>query len=233
MSDRVCAIIGIGPGNGESLARRFADEGYQVAMLSRTMSRLEQFEREIDGTHAFECDATDSESVKSALSAVADELGPVDVLVYNAGSGVWGDLESVSPEGLEQSWRVNTYGLFVAAQEVIGPMVDRGSGAIAVIGAGAAWRGRAGTIAFAAAKSSQRSVAQSLARRYGKDGVHVCYCVIDGMVDLESTRERMPDKSDDYFLDPDDIASVVYDVVHQPRSTWTFEFDVRPYCEEW
>ena len=131
------------------------------------------------------------------------------------------------------TWRVNTFGLFVAAKKVVPGMVENGGGKIAVIGAGAAWRGRAGTIAFAAAKASQRSLAQSLARQYGPKGIHVSYCVIDGVVDLPKTREWMSDKPDEFFLDPDDIALTVYDVCHQPKSAWTFEYDVRPFVEEW
>jgi NAD(P)-dependent dehydrogenase (short-subunit alcohol dehydrogenase family) len=97
----------------------------------------------------------------------------------------------------------------------------------------AAWRGRAGTLAFAQAKAAQRSTAQSLARRYGPDGIHVAYLVIDGVVDLPRTREHMPAKPDDFFLNPDHIALTVYNVVHQPRSAWSFEVDVRPHIEEW
>jgi len=146
---------------------------------------------------------------------------------------VWGGLDDVSPEGFETSWRVNCFGLFLCAKQVVDPMVESGSGAIMVIGAGAAWRGRANTIAFAQAKAAQRSTAQSLARQYNPDGIHVSYIVIDGVIDLPRTREQMSDKPDEFFLDADDIALTVFNLVNQPKSAWSFEVDLRPFVEDW
>lgn len=234
MSENVCVVIGVGPGNGLALAKRWLASGAKVALLSRNLERLKGVAAELgDHAHAFQCDASDPESVAAALDAVAQELGPVDTLVYNAGSGTWGGFESIDAESLEQSWRVNALGLFAAAKAVAPTMAERGSGNIAVVGAGAAWRGRAGTIAFASAKASQRSIAQSLARDLGPRGVHVSYCVIDGVVDIPATREWMSDKPDEFFLKPDDIASAIFGVCSQLPSAWTFEFDVRPFGEQW
>jgi NAD(P)-dependent dehydrogenase (short-subunit alcohol dehydrogenase family) len=233
MSERVAAVIGIGPGNGEAITRKLAGNGYRVAMLTRTKSKLDDYEAEIDGTQGFECDVSDKASLEGALKAVATELGPIDVMVYNAGSGVWGGLDEVEPDDFEASWRVNCFGLFLAAQNVVPGMAERGTGAVIVIGAGAAWRGRAGSIAFAQSKAAQRSTAQSLARQYGPKGVHVAYVVIDGVIDLPRTREWMSDKPDEFFLQPDDIAVTVQHLIDQPRSAWSFEVDVRPYVEDW
>lgn len=229
----IAAVVGIGPGNGESLVRKFHSEGYRVAMLTRSRDTLDRYEREFENARGFPCDATDGQAVEQAFASIREDMGDVDVLVYNAGSGVWGGLDDVSAEGFETSWRVNALGLFRSAKQVIGPMTGNGGGAVVVIGAGAAWRGRAGTLAFAQAKAAQRSTAQSLARQYGPEGVHVAYVVIDGVVDTPQTRKRMSDKPEDFFLDPDDIALTVFDLVRQPRSAWSFEVDVRPFGEEW
>lgn len=234
MESKVCAIIGVGPGNGMALARRWHGAGFRVALLSRSLERLEQWASELgDGAVAVVCDASSAESVSAALGKVETDLGPIDTLIYNAGSGAWGNFEAVSVEDFERSWRINSLGLFAAAKAVAPGMAERGGGRIAVIGAGAAWRGRAGTVAFAAAKSSQRSVAQSLARDLGPRGVHVSYCVIDGVVDIPATREWMKDKPDDFFIQPDHIAAAVFGVCSQMPSAWTFEYDVRPFGESW
>ena len=230
---RVAAIVGIGPGNGRALAEKFASEGFQVAMLSRSGDTLNDYEREIANAHAFVCDATDHESVRTAFEAVRETLGDVDVLIYNAGAGLWGGLGDITDQDLEFCWRVNAQGLFHCAQQVIEPMTIHGNGAIAVIGAGAAWRGRAGTLAFAQAKAAQRSIAQSLARQYGTEGIHIGSVVIDGVVDTPKTRKAMPDKGDDFFLKPADIALSVFNLVAQPRSAWSFEIDLRPHTESW
>jgi NAD(P)-dependent dehydrogenase (short-subunit alcohol dehydrogenase family) len=231
---KVCAIIGVGPGNGMALARRWANAGYAVALLSRSVDKLETYAEELgENARAFACDAADPESVTGALAAVEGEFGPIDTLIYNAGAGNWGNWEAVDLEGFEHCWRVNTLGLYAAAKALAPAMIERGTGRIAVIGAGAAWRGRAGSIAFAAAKSSQRSVAQSLARDLGPRGIHVSYCVIDGVIDLPRTRQWMPDKPDEFFIQADHIAAAVFGVCSQMPSAWTFEFDVRPFGEDW
>ena len=112
-------------------------------------------------------------------------------------------------------------------------MRSQGGGTIIFIGATAAKRGGARFAAFASAKAAQYNLAQSLARHLGPEKIHIAYIVIDGVIDIPRTRQRMPDKPDEFFLGPNDIADAVYDVSQQAPSAWTFEFDVRPYCETW
>jgi NAD(P)-dependent dehydrogenase (short-subunit alcohol dehydrogenase family) len=233
MQKRICVVVGIGPGNGTSLASRWAREGYQVALLSRDPSHLAEAEKRISGSKGFVCDATDPDSVREAHARVRAEMGPVDTLVYNAGSGVWGSLEELDDKALNDSFRVNALGLFLAAKQVVPNMSETGTGTIAIIGASAAWRGRPKTLAFAAAKAAQRSIAQSLARELGPKGIHVVYVIIDGVIDLPRTREMMKDKKDEFFLRPDEVALAVWNVAQQTRSAWTFELDLRPFGENW
>ena len=229
----LAAVVGIGPGNGRSLVQRFVREGYRVAMLTRSRDTLDDLESEFREATGFVCDATDRASVETAFDEIRGRLGEPDVLVYNAGIGVWGGLGDVDDADFERCWRVNALGLFLCADRTIPGMVERGNGVVVAIGAGAAWRGRAGTLAFAQAKAAQRSTAQSLAREWGPRGVHVAYVVIDGVIDTPKTRESFPDKPDAFFLDPDDIAESVFHLVRQPRSAWSFEIDLRPDIEEW
>ncbi len=230
---KVCAVVGVGPGNGAALVRRFAEGGYQVAALARHEDKLDDLVGGIDGVSCYGCDATDRASVDEAFDRITDELGPVDTLLYNAGSGVWGKLMEVDADGLEMCWRVNTLGLFHCAQKLAPAMLERGAGTIGITGATAALRGKPFTTAFAQAKGAQRLLAESLARELGPQNIHVFYYVVDGVIDLPRTRERMPDKPDDFFLAPDDIAQSVWAVAHQPRSAWTFQLDLRPYGEQW
>lgn len=234
MAERpVCVVLGVGPGNGESLVRKFAGEGYKVAALARDVGRVEALVGSIDAVSAYSCDATDADQVEEVFGQIADTLGPVDTLLYNAGSGSWGGLMDVSLEQLQRSWEVNVQGLFLTAQAVIPSMVEAGRGTIGVTGATASLRGRPFTTAFAQAKGGQRMLAQSLAREFGPQGIHVFYFVIDGVVDIAATRERMKDQPDEFFLKPDEIAETVYAVAKQPRSAWTFELDLRPFGESW
>jgi NAD(P)-dependent dehydrogenase (short-subunit alcohol dehydrogenase family) len=112
-------------------------------------------------------------------------------------------------------------------------MAARGDGALIITGATASLRGKPFTTAFAAGKAAQRSLAQSLARQYGKQGVHVALIIIDGMVDLPSSRERMPDTPQEAFVSPEGFADAMSFLLRQRRSAWTFELDIRPHVEGW
>ncbi|MDP6391563.1 MAG: SDR family NAD(P)-dependent oxidoreductase [Arenicellales bacterium] len=230
---KVCVVAGVGPGNGASFSRRFASEGYTVVMLARNATYLEQLKSEVDGSLAMACDVRDPTAIAGVFERIHREVGSVDVLIYNAGSGDWNNVENTTLEGMESSWRTNALGLLTAAQQVIPSMKAKQTGWIVVIGATASLRGGVNTAAFASAKAAQRSLAQSMGRSLGPAGVHVSYVIIDGIIDLERTRTSRPDLPDEHFMQPDDIAESVYQLTRQHRSAWTFELDLRPFGEKW
>jgi NAD(P)-dependent dehydrogenase (short-subunit alcohol dehydrogenase family) len=233
MAQAVCAITGVGPGTGAALSRRFAAAGYRVAMLARSADRLRELEGAIPASRGYAVDVGDAASVQDGFARIRSELGTVEVLLHNAGSGVFGDVLSATPELFEQAWRVNALGLFLCSRAVIPDMLAAGRGAIVVTGATASLRGGANFAAFASAKAAQRSLAQSMARRLGPQGIHVALAIVDGVIDIPNTRALFADRPDDFFLRPDDIAATVLHVVQQPRSAWTFELDLRPFAERW
>lgn len=230
MAKKVCAVVGVGPGNGASLARRFSAEGYQVALLSRKTEYSGQLAEELGNAKAYACDVADADSVEQAFTAVAKDLGDVDVLVFNAGSGVWGNIEEVSAADFEKSWRINTLGGFLAAKQVVPAMKAQGAGTILFVGATASLRGKPFTTAFAPAKAAQRSLAQAMARHLWPAGIHVALLILDGGVKPppEEARHTAPES-----LHPDDIAETAYFLSQQPRSAWSFEVDLRPSQENW
>jgi NAD(P)-dependent dehydrogenase (short-subunit alcohol dehydrogenase family) len=155
------------------------------------------------------------------------------VLIYNAGSGLWGHVEEITPAEFELSWRINTLGALLAAQAVIPAMKRAKRGAIVFIGATASRRGGANFAAFAPAKAAQKSLAESMARHLGPLGIHVSLLVIDGMVEVPGTREATRDKPESFFIKPADIARSVYHITRQNPSAWSFEVEVRPFAEKW
>jgi len=229
----VCAVVGVGPGNGAALARKFAGDGYAVALLARRLDFSSKLAESLPGARAFECDVSDGASVTKAFAAIREQLGDVSVLVYNAGSGVWGTVEDVSAADFEASWRVNTLGAFLTTKEVIPAMKREGRGSIVFIGATASRRGGAKTAAFASAKSGQRTLAESMARHLWPSGIHVSIIIVDGVVNLAATRKRMPDKPDDFFIEPDAVAETALQLTKQARSAWSFEVEARPFGETW
>ncbi len=224
---RVCVVVGVGPGLGEALAREFASSGWRVAVMSRRVDKLVPLAEELGGL-AVACDATEPESIRSALQQVREQLGPVHTLVWNVGSGVWGDLDKIDVDGMELAWRTNALGLFVAAKEVVGDMRAASGGNLLVTGATATRRGKPFTTAFAAGKAAQRSLCESLARQLWPEGIHVALVVIDGMVKLPST-----ERPEEQLILPEDAAVTYRHLATQPRSAWTFELEVRPDVESW
>ncbi len=233
MTSPVCAITGVGPGNGASFSRRFSEAGYRVAMLARSGDRMQELEGAIPNSKGYVVDVADPDSVTQGFARIRGELGPVAVLIHNAGSGMFGDFQATTTEMLEHAWRVNTLGLFLCGQAVLPDMLATGAGSIIVTGATASVRGGANFAGFAAAKAAQRSLAQSMARSLGPHGIHVALVIVDGVIDIPNTRAMLPDRPDDFFLKPDAIAATVLHLVQQDRSAWTFELDVRPYKEKW
>ncbi|MEP1215566.1 MAG: SDR family NAD(P)-dependent oxidoreductase [Marinobacter sp.] len=231
--NRACVVMGVGPGNGEALVRRFSDEGFQVAMVARSEDYLKRLAQSVTGAHAFACDMMEPEQITTVMAAIESKLGPVSVMMYNAGGGVFKSAEEASLEEFEANWRLNVQGLVVATKAVLPQLRQHDTASIIVTSASAATRGRANTAPFASAKAAQRSLAQSLARQLGPEKIHVANVVIDGVVDLPRTREWLADKPDDFFVKPSAVADAVWNLSQQDPSAWTFELDIRPFGETW
>lgn len=230
---KVCVVVGVGPGNGAALGRRFAREGYAVALLARTTETTAPLAASLPEARAYACDATDAAAVAQTFDAIERDLGPVHTLVYNAGSGTWGTVEDIDPAAFEGAFRVNALGLLLAAKKAIPQMKAQGGGNIVVIGATSSRRGVARTAAFAPAKAAQKSLAESMARHLWPQSIHVSLVIVDGVVDLPRARAFMKDKPDDFFIAPDDLADTAYHLTTQPRSAWSFEVEARPFKESW
>lgn len=229
---KVCVVVGAGPGTGTAIGARFAADGYAVALCARDADRVAALAAGIPGAHGYALDVCDATAPARVFAAIRQDLGPVRVLAYNAGAGSFASFDDATADQLEHDWQVNTRGLFTCAKAAADDLRACG-GAIVVTGATAALRGGAGFAPFAQAKAAQRVLAQSMARHLGPQGVHVAYVVVDGVIDLPRTRARMPDRPDEFFLDPARIADTVHFLAHQDRRAWTFEVDLRPHAERW
>lgn len=229
----VCAILGVGPGNGLALARRFSAAGHATALCSRDGAKMRDMAAEIDGAQGYACDVTDAGAVADTIATIRAQMGPPTTLVYNAGNAIWGTIDDLGPEALQDNFAVNALGLFHAAQAVLPDMRAAGRGTILVVGAGAALRGRPGSVAFAAAKAAQRSIAQSLARQLGPENIHVAYLILDGIVDTPRALARFPDQPESFFLTAEGVADAALMLANQERQAWSFELDLRPFGETW
>jgi NAD(P)-dependent dehydrogenase (short-subunit alcohol dehydrogenase family) len=227
-SFKTALIVGAGPGLSAALARRFARSGMRVALASRNPGRLAALCAEV-GARAYGCDVTQQAQVVQLFEEVRSAPGEADVVVYNAGGRVRGPFTELEPAAVADAIAVSAFGGFLVAQEAARRMLLTGHGAILFTGASASVKGYAGSAPFAMGKFALRGLAQSLARELSPRGIHVAHFVIDGGIRSDAYRE--PPNRPDSMLDPNAIADAYFQILHQPRSAWTWEIELRPWVE--
>ena len=227
---RTAVIAGVGPGLGESLARKFAAEGCQVALFARSAEYIADLAADLPGPGeglAVQTDLSDVDQIRQGFATVREAFGPVDILVNHASAGSWTGLLDTSVEALEQTWAVGGRGAFVCSQEAVEDMLDTGGGTVIFTGATSAVRSRGGAIGFTAAKFAARGMAMDIAQEFGPEGVHAAHVVIDGQIDTPGAREAAPDRDDETLLDPDRMAETYWHLVEQDDvSTQPFEVQI-------
>ena len=229
-------MVGVGPGLGDALVRRFARGGHPVALVARSREFIQSLAAEITVAGgralAVSADVGDAEAVARAFDTVRAKLGPPEVLLYNAGSGKWGRITEITPAQFEESWRTNAYGAFLCAKQVVSEMIKNGRGVMLFTGATAGVKAGPLSAAFGPAKFAMRGLAQSLARDLGPRGIHVAYVNVDGMIDMPHVRSQMPQVKNEDLLKPAAIAEAYWHLANQDASAWTQELDVRPFKEK-
>ena len=231
MAKDVALIVGVGPGLGAALARRFAQGGFAVAVAAREPRKLVSLAQEIGG-RAYACDAADATSVEQLFAQVERDLGAPHVAIYNAGAYAPGAVIEIAAAEFERCWRILCLGGFLVGQRAARSMVPAGRGTILFTGATASLRGGANFANLAVGKFGLRAVAQSMARELGPKGIHVAHVIIDGQIRSERYAHLEKQRPPDGLLDPAAIAETYWHLHQQPRSAWTLELDLRPWVEK-
>ncbi len=221
-------IVGAGSGLSASLARLFAGHGLSVALAARTTEKLAPLCAET-GARAFTCDAGNEASVADLFTAVEAAIGSPDVVIYNASGRLRGPIETLDPAGVARALEISAFGGFLVGQQAARRMIPQHHGAILFTGASASIKGYPQSAPFAMGKFALRGLAQSMARELAPQGVHVAHFVIDG--GIASASRPVPADAPDSLLDPDAIALTYWQILHQPRSAWTWEIELRPWVE--
>ena len=237
---KVSLIIGAGDYLGSAIARRFAKEGFH-AVGTRRRGDIVSFVKEIEesggkatGKHS---DARKEGQVVELVESVENEIGPIEVFVFNIGGNVMFPILETTTRVYTKVWEMCALAGFLTGREVAHRMISRKRGTMLFTGATASVRGSNGFSAFAGGKHALRALAQSMAKELMPQNIHVAHVIIDGPIDTEWTRQRFPgmvkERPVDGLLQPDDIAETYWAIHNQKRSAWTFETDVRPWVEPW
>lgn len=200
-------------------------------LSSRSPDRLAGLAAETGAT-AVACDAGDAASVAALFDTVDQQMGGVDLVLYNPSMASRGPLLEQDPAQVEQALRITCFGGFLVAQAAVRRMADQGYGKLFFTGASASVKGYARSAPFAMGKFGLRGLAQSVAREFGPAGIHVAHFVIDGGVrsDIRPGRQDTAENPD-ALLDPDAIADTYMATMDQARNAWSLEVELRPWVE--
>jgi len=241
----VAILVGAGDAIGAAVARRFAEGGYTVCICRRDAAKSQGLVDELKAAgrdvHALSVDARQEVEVQRLFAEVENNMGPIEVCLFNAGSNVNKPLLDTTEKLFFKAWELACYGGFLVGREAARVMLPRGRGTILFTGATASIRGGAGFAAFASAKFGLRAVAQAMARELGPKNIHVLHLIIDAGVDSEAIHQRLraakgieaSDIPPDSLAKTSSIAEAYWFAHQQTRDGWTHELDLRPSVEKW
>ena len=220
---QVAIVTGASSGIGRALARELAREGYDVGLTARRAERLDQLASELReaGSQAacVAADATRRDETHAALAALAERLGPIDLLVANAGIGLGTDALAPDAEALEAEFRVNVFGAFYAIEAVLPSMRERGRGHVVAISSLASHRGLPGAAGYCATKAALTRLVEGMRPDWARAGIRATI-VHPGYVRSELTdrnRYRMP-----LLMETDRAARLIARAIRRRRKVYEF-----------
>jgi NAD(P)-dependent dehydrogenase (short-subunit alcohol dehydrogenase family) len=240
-AQKVCLIVGAGDATGSAIAKRFVQAGYTVCVTRRTpdaSAALVQSIQDAGGRAlAFQLDARRENEVLTHFKKIETDVGALEVVVFNVGGNVRFPLLEMTAEKYFKTWEMCAMAGFLVGREAARALLPRGRGTILFTGATASLRGGVGFSAFAGGKAALRALAQSMAREFGPQGLHIAHIVVDGVIDSERVRTTQPERvaalGPKGLVEPDSIARAYLWLHEQTPDAWTFELDLRPGVEKW
>ncbi len=229
MPHETALIVGAGKGLSASLARRLATEGFRVALVARDVAKLAALAAET-GAKTYQGDARDSVAIENIFERVVRELGPLELVVFNAGERYRGPIGELVPEKVLDAYRTTAFAGFLTAQAAAKRMLAQGNGSIFFTGATASVKALPQSVPFSMPKFALRALAQALARELAPKNIHVVHFVLDGGMASSWARPNEPGPADKW-LDPDAVAQTYLDAHRQHRSAWSWEIELRPWVE--
>lgn len=199
-----------------------------VALAARNTEKLGELLKSI-GASVFACDAIRQTEVERLFHQVVSDIGVPDIVIYNAGVFTRGPIVNVEPVETKNNLLTNAFGAFLVGQQSARYMLEQRWGAILFTGASAAVKGYTESAPFAMGKFALRGLCQSMARELAPKNIHVAHFILDGLI-CSKTRGAPFDDSQT-TLDPDEIAKNYLQIARQSKQAWTWEVELRPFCE--
>lgn len=210
---KVAIITGAGKGIGRATAIALASEGVHTGLIARTKSDLEEVAKEVQalGVKAAiaTADIADRTAVNAAVEKLKAALGPVDILINNAGIAVMGGFMDVAPEQFENIIKVNLFGVYYTIRAVLPQMIERKTGDIINIASTAGQRGAATTSAYTASKAALIGMGESLMLEVRKHNIRVTTLNPSTVATELAVALKLTDGNPDKVMQPEDLAELV------------------------
>ena len=231
LTNKTAVVTGGTKGIGYAIARALVIAGADVSISARQEEEVDNIAGELNWWGAgrcvgFVCDVRDEAQVKSFFASTVEKLGGLDILINNAGIGIFAPVESTSGDDFRAVIETNLCGVFYCCHEAIPLMKQRGGGYIVNISSLAGANPHANMAAYNASKFALNGFSEALMQEVRHDNIKVSY-IMPGSVNTEfGGDERSPEKS--WQLQPEDIARVVMDLLQYPDRALPSRIEIRP-----
>lgn len=231
LNGKTAIVTGSTKGIGRAIAEALVREGLNVCISARHEDEVEQAVRELGeagegGVTGAVCDVRDYAEVKALFEHTVAEFGGLDVLVNNAGIGIFGRVEETQPEDFRAVLETNLFGVFYCCHEAIPQMKKRGGGYIINISSLAGTNAHPQMATYNASKFGLNGFSEALMQEVRHDGIKVSY-IMPGSVNTHFGNEE-PDESKSWQLQPADIARVVLNLLQTDERSLPSRIEIRP-----
>ena len=216
-NQRVVAITGGARGIGRAIATQLARAGARVGIGDVDLAAAEATAAELgDNVQAFEVDVTDRASMDAFLDGVEERLGPLDVMVNNAGILLVGPFLEEDDAATERQFAVNLMGVVHGMRSALPRMVARGGGHLVNVASSASWVAPPGEVTYSATKHAVLALTDGVREELDGSGVQLTG-VYPGLVDTELAKGTKPPRTAKW-ISPDEVASAVVAAIREPRT---------------
>ena len=234
LAGKTAVVTGGTKGIGRAIAESLVRAGVNVSISARNAHEIELAVDELNALGVdskgravgFVCDVRDYAQVKPFLAGTVEQFGGVDVLVNNAGIGIFAPVESLSVEDFRAVIETNLCGVFYCCHEAIQLMKKRGGGYIINISSLAGTNAHPRMAAYNASKFGLNGFSEALMQEVRHDNIKVSY-IMPGSVNTEFGGDE-PSDEQSWQLRPDDVARVVMDLLSYPDRALPSRIEIRP-----
>ena len=229
LQNKIAIVTGGTKGIGRAIAESLAREGISVCISARVQTEIDETREELSSlgqVTGFKTDVRDYDEVKALINHTVKELGGLDILINNAGIGIFESVAETSPEDFRAVLETNLFGVFYCCHEAIPAMKKRGGGYIINISSLAGANPHPRMAAYNASKFGLNGFSEALMQEVRHDNIKVSY-IMPGSVNTEFGGDSPSDEKS-WQLTPQDIARVVVDLLKHDDRALPSRVEIRP-----